>query len=133
MLISPQISRAALMFGPPERFAFLFFAFTLIGFLAGRSIVRGLLMGVVGLFIGIVGIDSISGVDRFTFGTLYLRDGIGLIPVAMGLFGLGEILYNIEQREPAVSVMETPKSLLPTRQDWKIRRRRSPAVRCWAS
>jgi len=119
MLISPQISRTAIMFGPPERFAFLFFAFTLIGFLAGRSMVRGLLMGVLGLFLGIVGIDVISGLDRFTFGTLYLRDGVGLIPVAMGLFGLGEILYNIERREPDVSVLDTPKSLLPTAQDWK--------------
>ncbi len=119
MLISPQISRTAVLFGPPERFALLFFAFTLIGFLAGRSMARGLLMGVIGLLLGIVGTDSITGVDRFTFGTLYLRDGIGLIPVAMGLFGLGEILFNIEQREPEISVMSTPKSLLPTRKDWR--------------
>lgn len=118
MLISPQISKTAVLFGPPERFALLFFAFTLIGFLAGKSMARGLLMGVVGLLLGVVGTDNITGVDRFTFGTLYLRDGVGLIPVAMGLFGLGEILYNIEQREQEISVMKTPKDLLPTRQDW---------------
>jgi putative tricarboxylic transport membrane protein len=119
MLISPILAEAALKFGPPERFALFFFAFTLIGYLAGRSMSRGLLMGVLGLFLGAIGTDDIHGVDRFTFGTLYLRDGIGLVPLAMGLFGLGEILYNIEQREKQASVMETPRNLLPTRQDWR--------------
>jgi len=119
MLVSPMLAEAALKFGPPERFALFFFAFTLIGYLAGRSMARGLLMGILGLFLGAIGTDDFHGVDRFTFGTLYLRDGIGLVPLAMGLFGLGEILYNIEQRERQVSVMETPRNLLPTRQDWR--------------
>jgi len=119
MLVSPFLAEAAVKFGPPERFALLFFAFTLIGYLAGESMARGLLMGVVGLLLGVIGTDDIHGVDRFTFGTLYLRDGIGLVPLAMGLFGLGEILYNIEQREGQLSVMETPKDLLPTWQDWR--------------
>jgi putative tricarboxylic transport membrane protein len=119
MLISPIIAEAAVKFGPPERFALLFFAFTLIGYLAGKSMARGLFMGAVGLFLGTIGIDDIHGVDRFTLGTLYLRDGIGLVPLAMGIFGLGEILYNIEQREAQITVMETPKNLLPTRQDWR--------------
>jgi putative tricarboxylic transport membrane protein len=119
MLLSPEIAEAAVKFGPPERFALLFLAFSLIGYLAGNSLARGLLMGVVGLFLGVVGTDPISGIDRFTFGTLYLRDGIDLIPVAVGVFGLGEILYNIEQREPQTSAMKTPKNLLPTRADWR--------------
>jgi putative tricarboxylic transport membrane protein len=118
MLISPVLADTAVKFGPPERFALFFFAFTLIGYLAGESMVRGLLMGVLGLLLGSVGADDIFGVDRFTFGTLYLRDGFGLVPLAMGVFGLGEILYNIERREEQASVMETPKSLLPTLQDW---------------
>ena len=54
-----------------------------------------------------------------TFGTLYLRDGIGLVPLAMGIFGLGEILFNIEQREKTGSILKVPKNLLPTREDWK--------------
>jgi putative tricarboxylic transport membrane protein len=118
MLVSPMLAETAVKFGPPEKFALLFFAFTLIGYLAGESMVRGLLLGVVGLLLGAVGTDDIHGVDRFTFGTLYLRDGIGLVPLAMGLFGLGEVLYNIEQRDEAVSVMETPKNLMPSWQDW---------------
>jgi putative tricarboxylic transport membrane protein len=119
MLISPFLAEAALKFGAPEMFALLFFAFTCIGTLVGKSIARGLLMAALGLLLGVVGTDDIHGVDRFTFGTLYLRDGIGLVPLAMGLFGLGEIFYNIEQREKTGSVLAVPKNLLPTRKDWK--------------
>ncbi len=118
MLISPFLAEAALKFGPPEMFALLFFAFTCIGSLAGKSKLRGLLMACVGLLLGSVGTDDIHGVDRFVFGTLYLRDGIGLVPLAMGLFGMGEILYNIERREETGSILETPKNLLPTFRDW---------------
>ncbi|HSB68743.1 MAG TPA: tripartite tricarboxylate transporter permease [Candidatus Methylomirabilis sp.] len=119
MLISPVLAEAALKFGPAEMFALLFFAFTCIGGLTGTSKGRGLLMASVGLLLGSIGTDDIHGVDRFTFGSLYLRDGIGLVPLAMGLFGLGEILYNIEQREGTGAVMETPRNLLPTLRDWK--------------
>jgi putative tricarboxylic transport membrane protein len=119
MLISPFLAEAALKFGAPEMFALLFFAFTCIGTLVGKSVARGLLMAALGLLLGVVGTDDIHGVDRFTFGTLYLRDGIGLVPLAMGLFGLGEIFFNIEQREKTGSVLAVPKNLLPTRKDWK--------------
>jgi putative tricarboxylic transport membrane protein len=119
MLISPFLAEAALKFGAPEMFALLFFAFTCIGTLVGKSVARGLLMAVLGLLLGVVGTDDIHGVDRFTFGTLYLRDGIGLVPLAMGLFGLGEIFYNIEQREKTGSVLKVPRNILPTRKDWE--------------
>jgi putative tricarboxylic transport membrane protein len=118
MLISPFLAEAALKFGPPEMFALLFFAFTCIGSLAGKSKARGLLMACVGLLLGCVGTDDMHGVDRFAFGSLYLRDGIGLVPLAMGLFGMGEILYNIERRAETGSVLETPKNLLPTLRHW---------------
>src|SRR5512147_2176665 len=113
MLISPFIAEAALKFGPAEMFALLLFAFTCIGTLVGKSVARGLLMAVLGLLLGVVGTDEIHGVDRYTFGTLYLRDGIGLVPLAMGIFGLGEILFNIEQRENTGSILKVPKNLLP--------------------
>ncbi len=119
MLISPFLAEAALKFGAPEMFALLFFAFTCIGTLVGKSVARGLLMAVLGLLLGVVGTDEIHGVDRFTFGTLYLRDGIGLVPLAMGLFGLGEIFFNIEQRETTGSILQVPKHLFPTWEDWK--------------
>ena len=119
MLISPFLAETALKFGAPEMFALLFLAFTCISGLTGASRARGLLMACAGLLLGVVGTDDIQGVDRFVFSTLYLQDGIGLIPLAMGIFGLGEIFYNIEQREADRSLIETPKSLLPTLKDWK--------------
>ncbi len=119
MLISPFLAETALKFGAPEMFALLFFAFVCIGGLTGKSRVQGLLMACVGLLLGTVGTDEIQGVDRFVFGTLYLQDGVGLIPLAMGLFGLGEVLYNIEKRQAVGEVLGTPKGLLPTLKDWK--------------
>ncbi|MFH0825849.1 MAG: tripartite tricarboxylate transporter permease [Pseudomonadota bacterium] len=119
MLISPFLAEAALKFGPPEMFALMLFAFTCIGGLTGKSMAQGLLMACIGLLLGTIGTDAIHGIERFTFGILYLQDGIGLVPLAMGIFGLGEILYNIEKREEQGSILETPKSLLPTFQDWK--------------
>jgi putative tricarboxylic transport membrane protein len=119
MLISPFLAETALKFGAPEMFALLFFAFTCIGGLTGKSRAQGLLMACIGLLLGVVGTDDIQGVDRFIFGQLYLQDGIGLVPLAMGVFGLGEILYNIEKREEQGAILETPKSLLPTREDWR--------------
>ncbi|MCE5281681.1 MAG: tripartite tricarboxylate transporter permease [Deltaproteobacteria bacterium] len=119
MLISPFLAETALKFGAPEMFALLFFAFTCIGGLTGKSRAQGLLMACIGLLLGVVGTDDIQGVDRFIFGQLYLQDGIGLVPLAMGIFGLGEILYNIEKREEQGAILETPKSLLPTREDWR--------------
>ncbi len=71
MLISPFLAEAALKFGAPEMFALLFFAFTCIGTLVGKSVARGLLMAVLGLLLGVVGTDDIHGVDR-----LHLRDSL---------------------------------------------------------
>ena len=119
MLISPFLAETALKFGAPEMFALLFLAFTCISGLTGKSRAKGLLMASAGLLLGAIGTDDIQGVDRFVFKTLYLQDGIGLVPLAMGIFGLGEILYNIEQREENPSLLDTPKSLLPTLKDWK--------------
>lgn len=119
MLISPFLAESALKFGAPEMFALLFFAFTCIGGLTGKSRLQGLLMATLGLLLGTVGTDDIQGVDRFVFGTLYLQDGVGLVPLAMGLFGLGEILYNIGQQGEKRSILARPKGLLPTRQDWR--------------
>ena len=118
MLISPFLAETALKFGAPEMFALLFFAFTCIGGLTGTSRVQGLLMACFGLLLGSIGTDDIQGVDRFVFGILYLQDGIGLVPLAMGIFGLGEILYNIEKRQEQGSILETPRRLLPTFKDW---------------
>jgi putative tricarboxylic transport membrane protein len=120
MLLAPILADAALMFGPPEYFSLMFFGMTLVIYLCVGSITKGLIMAVAGLALAMVGQDPVSGLDRFTLGSITLLDGVGIVPVAMGVFGLGEVLTNIEesiqQREIFASKI---KGLLPNLKDWK--------------
>jgi putative tricarboxylic transport membrane protein len=117
-LLAPPLARAALAFGPPELFAVLLLAFTLVTHLAGGSRLGTAAMALLGMLLGTVGLDPISGVARFTFGSLTLHDGLGLVPLVMGLFGVSEVLLNVE-REVRHEVYHAGLGrLLPTRQDW---------------
>jgi putative tricarboxylic transport membrane protein len=118
MLIAPPVAELALRFGPPEIFAIMVLGLTILSYLSSGSILKAFIIALVGLFVGMVGID-ISGVFRFTFGIPDFFDGIGLVPVLMGLFGVAEVLLNLEQTL-ARRVFETRvRGLLPNRQDWK--------------
>lgn len=94
---------------------------TLLVSLSSGPLIKGLMMAVFGLILGAVGVDLATGVPRFTFGISELEDGIGLAPVAMGLFGVGEVLTNIEEslEEKRQLLVKKVKGLLPTLQDWK--------------
>lgn len=120
MLLAPLLARAALRFGPPEYFALMFFGLTMVTYLCRESIIKGLLMAVVGLAIATIGQDPISGVTRFTLGSITLMDGVGLVPVAMGVFGIGEILTNIEGSIKQEVFVTKIGRLLPTLQDWIV-------------
>jgi putative tricarboxylic transport membrane protein len=86
--------------------------------LAGHSLLAGLTMAVLGLLIALVGIDPVRGAPRFTFGIPSLYDGVGFIPVVMGLFGVAEILLTVEK--PYRQVIDTKiASLLPSREEWR--------------
>jgi putative tricarboxylic transport membrane protein len=118
-LLAPPLTAAALRFGPPEIFAVLLLAFTLVTQLSGGAKLKTAAMALLGMLLGTIGIDPISGVARFTFGTLALNDGLGLVPVIMGLFGVSEVLLNIE-REVHGEVFKTRiAGLLPSRADWR--------------
>jgi len=96
--VGPAFARFALTFGPPEYFALATFGLALASTLTGGPPIAGVAMALVGILLGLVGIDTVTGVDRFAFGVLQLTNGIELVPMLMGLFGLGEILYNLESR-----------------------------------
>jgi putative tricarboxylic transport membrane protein len=118
MLIALPLTRLALKFGPPESFALIVMALSLVTALAGQSIARAMISAMLGLLIGMAGVDPSSGVPRFTFGQVGLLDGFGIVPVAMGLFGISEILLNAEN--PARRVFDTKlSSLFLTRKDLK--------------
>lgn len=119
MFLAPLLGRAALRFGPPEFFALTLTGLTLVAYLTQGSMIKALIMATLGLLAGTVGMDPISGQERFTYGTLTLRDGFGLVPVAMGLFGIAEVLENLAHIG-SQSVYEAKiKGLLPNAKDWK--------------
>jgi putative tricarboxylic transport membrane protein len=92
---------------------------TLLTFLGSKSMIRALMMAVLGLFISTIGVDYISGKPRFTYHIMSLMDGLDIVPVVMGLFGVAEVLVNIEA-EIKKDIYETKiKNIFPNLQDWK--------------
>lgn len=118
MLLAPPLTRLALEFGPPEYFTLMVLGLTVLIYLAHGSMPKALLMGAFGLALGLVGLDSINARPRLTFGRPELLDGIGLVPVVMGLFGISEVLLNIEQTIRREIFQTRIKGLLPTAKDW---------------
>jgi putative tricarboxylic transport membrane protein len=94
VLIAPPLARAALAFGPAELASLMIFAFVVLSNVTGGSLTKALMMVVVGLILGTIGLDPVTGDARFTFGTAYLLGAIEFVAVAIGVFGLGEILVN---------------------------------------
>jgi putative tricarboxylic transport membrane protein len=119
MLLAPPLASIALRFGPPEYFALMIMGLVILTYLAQKSMAKSLMMAGVGVLAGVVGLDTMTGLPRFTFGVSDLLDGIGIAPLAMGLFGVSEILLNVERTIKQGVVVSQVKNLLPSRQDWK--------------
>jgi putative tricarboxylic transport membrane protein len=119
MLFAPTLANFALRFGPPEYFSMAFMSFTLVTYVSKGSIIRSLMMGCVGLIMSTVGMDPITASSRLTFGITALLDGFEIVYVAMGLFGLSEVLLNLGESMQHDILKTEIKHLLPSRQDWK--------------
>ncbi|OGK77813.1 MAG: transporter [Candidatus Rokubacteria bacterium GWC2_70_16] len=125
---APPLGKAALRFGPPEYLALMLLAFVVLSGLVGEAQSRGILMLAVGLFLGIVGIDPISGTMRFTLGPTPLLQGIDLLAVAVGLFGIAEVLaIAADPHVPRLVERVGLRSLLPDREE--ARRSVGPILR----
>jgi putative tricarboxylic transport membrane protein len=96
MVVAVPLAKAALRFGPPEYFALMCAGLIFLTYLTQGSIVKSLMMALVGILLGSVGLDMIVGSPRFTFNVNELTDGVGIIPVVMGLFGVAEVFTNLE-------------------------------------
>jgi putative tricarboxylic transport membrane protein len=120
VVVGSWLAEAALQFGPPEYFALTVMGLAVLSRLSGGSLARSALMVGFGLALGTVGMEPMSGVSRFTFGSIQLSQGIELVPVAMGLFGIAEILNLAETRAtlPRVSSVRL-RELLPSRAEWR--------------
>jgi putative tricarboxylic transport membrane protein len=119
MFLSFPLADVAVKFGAPEFFSVMVLAMTLLTYLASGSTLNAMLMIVVGLILGCVGMDPIAGIPRFAFGSTTLLDGVGLVPVAMGLFGISEVLTNVGVVQERSILDAKIKNLLPNLQDWK--------------
>lgn len=117
-VLSPPLVNFALRFGPPEYFSLMCMGMVVLSFLTSTSMVQSLMMACLGMIVGSVGTDTVSGSTRFTFGLMELMDGVGLVPLVMGLFGISEILINLEQKMERDIFMTKVKGLFPTAQDW---------------
>src|SRR4030042_1273555 len=119
-IFAPLLGRAALSFGPPEYLAFMILAFLLLSNLSPGSPIRSLLMTGLGLFISLIGMDPLDSIPRFTFGFEYLRMGIEFLPIAMGLFGVAEILNLALETQilPAIKKVRF-RELYPNREEIK--------------
>jgi putative tricarboxylic transport membrane protein len=119
MLLAPPLARFAIKFGPPESFAVMFFGMTMVTYLARGSVLRSLVMAAFGLLLGCVGTDLVSGGIRYTLGIPELTDGVGMIPVCMGMFGISEVMLIIEKDiEQKKDVYKTKlRQLLPSKQE----------------
>jgi putative tricarboxylic transport membrane protein len=119
-LLAPLVVEIALQFGPAEYFALMVFAFTAVSAVLGSSVVRGMTSLFLGLFLGLIGIDSQTGQARFAFGVPELLDGVDVVVLAVGLFAVGETLYVAAYSSRLPETMEKIKgSLWMSKEDWK--------------
>ncbi len=118
-LVAPPLATFALRFGPPEYTALLVLGLVFLAYMSTTSLVRTMIMACTGLLLGCIGIDVMTGHFRYAFDIKELGDGIGIVPVAVGLFGLGEILST-----PSKIVTDKVKpprfrELMPSREEWQ--------------
>jgi putative tricarboxylic transport membrane protein len=116
--VGPFLSGIALQFGPPEYFSLMIVGITVLTYLSSGSMIKALMMASVGLVLSGIGMDTISGKYRFTFHIGTLLDGIGIVPVAMGLFGISEVLLNLETEIKRDILSTRVRNLFPTLKDW---------------
>jgi len=115
--LAPVVAGFALDFGPPEYTALALLGILLVATVSSGSRLKAVVAACIGLLLATVGRDAFTGGERFTFGSLDLADGLDFVPIAMGLFGLGEILYNLEERHTAAQAPAKVANVWPSRAD----------------
>ncbi|WP_413616110.1 tripartite tricarboxylate transporter permease [Halomonas cupida] len=119
VLAAPALARIAHSFGPPEYFALAIFGLSMLASISGKSPVKNLIGGALGLLIATVGVDLTTGVERFTFGIPQLYEGISFIPILIGLFAVAELLTQADVVDRAMDRITLKAIKLPSRDDFK--------------
>lgn len=119
-LLAPPLAQAALAFGPPEYFSLALVGLILLSKLTGTSTLKSALMAGIGIMLSTIGLDSLSGISRFTFGIDELDRGFDLSIIAMGLFGIGEILTAMTHADAKPDIPSVKfRDLYPTKEEWQ--------------
>jgi putative tricarboxylic transport membrane protein len=119
MLLAPPLARFALKFGPAEFSSLLVLALIIVEYFGSGEPVKAMMMGALGLALSMIGTDQISGNPRFTFGIWELVDGVGVVPVAIGVFGISEVFLNVEVIQQRQLIKTTFKGVFPSIQDYR--------------
>ncbi|MCZ2815557.1 tripartite tricarboxylate transporter permease [Modestobacter sp. VKM Ac-2984] len=119
ILLAPPLADLAVSFGPPEYVALTILGILLVTYLGTGSVLKSLCMAALGLLLATIGLDPITGTARFTFGEVALFNGLDFVAVAMGLFGVGEILHSLERTDKVQAVTSKIKGIWPTRKDFR--------------
>lgn len=120
--LAPLLAQYAARVGAPELFALTLFGIIMIGFVGSGSRLKSMSLAGLGLLVAAIGTDPMAGTPRLTFGSVDLSAGIDIVPVAVGLFGLGEIFYTMEKRKAATSHAQPIRRILPNRAEWLLTR-----------
>jgi len=118
-IAAPALATIALKFGPPEFFSLILMGLIILTYMARGSLIKALIMALLGLFLSQIGMDTVSGRYRFTLGMLRLSDGIDIVPMVMGLFGIAEILSNLEKDAKREVIKTKFKELFPNLDEWR--------------
>ena len=119
MFLAPPLAAFALRFGPPEYLALLTLGLLVLAYMSSGSMLKSLAMAALGLLLGMIGIDQMTGYFRYAYGVVELGDGLGVVPVAVGLFGVAEILATAGQPTPPAVIKPKLRELLPSRREWR--------------
>ncbi|MBX2885792.1 MAG: tripartite tricarboxylate transporter permease [Granulosicoccus sp.] len=118
MIAAPLLARAAYHFSPPEYFALTLFGLSMLATIGDGSPVKNLISGSLGVFLALVGVDNLTTVERFTFASHNLYDGIGFVPVMIGIFGISELLVQSNALETVRERVIMKAVKLPSREDY---------------
>ena len=119
MLLAPPLARLALQFGPAEYFSLIFFGLIVLCYTGGK-LFKSLAMILLGLILGLISIDHMTGYYRMTFGIVHFGDGLDIVAVAVGMFGISEILATAGKRHNEKLLVPKLRELFPTRQDLRL-------------